>query len=152
MRHRNTFRKLGRNAEHRWAMLRTMVSQLITHERIETTVAKAKELRRVADHMIELGKEGTLHARRQAAAVVRGDEDVQKLFSSLALRYRERAGGYTRVLKSRIRTNDAAPMAWIEFVDRPEELRPCKPARAPPPPSNPLAPWLRAKLSGERWQ
>ncbi|GAQ85464.1 mitochondrial ribosomal protein L17 precursor [Klebsormidium nitens] len=129
--HRNAFRKLGRTSSHRWALLRTMVSQLIEHERIETTVAKAKELRRVADNMVTLGKEGTLHARRQAAAVVRGDEHVFKLFNDFAERYKEREGGYTRVLQTRDR-KDSAPMAYIEFVDRPGELVAAQPPRQQP--------------------
>eukprot|EP00271_Cylindrocystis_brebissonii_P011958 TRINITY_DN29996_c0_g1_i1.p1 TRINITY_DN29996_c0_g1~~TRINITY_DN29996_c0_g1_i1.p1 ORF type:complete len:168 (-),score=24.78 TRINITY_DN29996_c0_g1_i1:72-575(-) len=146
MKHRNAFRKLGRTSSHRWAMLRTMVSQLVEHERIETTVAKAKELRRVAENLVQLGKEGTLSAKRRAAAIVRGDEGLHKVFTHLALRYSERAGGYTRVLPTRIRTNDAAPMACIEFVDRPEQMRPCRPATPPPPPRAPTAPWLQFRF------
>lgn len=126
-------------------MLRTMVTQLLEHERIETTVAKAKELRRIADNVVQLGKEGTLAARREAAAIVRGDAALQKLFSQMATRYKDRAGGYTRVLPTRIRTGDAATMAYIEFVDRPNELRQSKPARAPPPERVPLPPWLQAR-------
>ncbi|KAK3245278.1 hypothetical protein CYMTET_45143 [Cymbomonas tetramitiformis] len=122
--------KLSRDAKHRWAMLRTMVSQLIYHERIETTLTKAKELRRVADKMVTLGKDGSLKARRKAASVVRGDEQVHKLFSVFAERYRERAGGYCRVLRTRVRQSDAAQMAYIEYVDRPGELRPPRPPKA----------------------
>eukprot|EP00850_Spirogloea_muscicola_P009571 SM000054S18057 [mRNA] locus=s54:121861:123346:+ [translate_table: standard] len=114
MKHRHSMRKLGRTSSHRWSMLRTMVSQLIEHERIETTVPKAKELRRVADNMVQLGKEGTLAARRRAAAVVRGDANLHKVFTELALRYQDRAGGYTRLLPTRVRQGDAAPMAFIE--------------------------------------
>ncbi|KAK9791381.1 hypothetical protein WJX73_007702 [Symbiochloris irregularis] len=127
MKHRVNFRRLSRGTAHRLSMLRTMASQLIRHERIETTVAKAKELRRYADHMVSLGKEGTLHARRQAAAVVRGDDVLHKLFTTMATRYRDREGGYTRILRTRIRQSDAAPMAFIEYVDRQGELRPAKP-------------------------
>lgn len=145
MRHRNAFRKLGRTSSHRWAMLRTMVTQLLEHERIETTVAKAKELRRVADNVVQLGKDGSLAARREAAAIVRGDAALQKLFSQMAARYKDRAGGYTRVLLSRVRTGDAATMAWIEFVDRPNELRQSKPPRAMPPERAPLPPWVQAR-------
>ena len=94
-------RKLGRNTAHRLAMLRTMCDQLIEHERIETTVAKAKELRRFADKMITLGKDGSLEARRRARAVLRTDESLIKLFGPLAERYREREGGYTRVQQTR---------------------------------------------------
>ncbi|KAL0332684.1 UNVERIFIED_CONTAM: 50S ribosomal protein L17, partial [Sesamum calycinum] len=92
----------------------TMVSQLVKHERIETTVAKAKEVRRLADNMVQLGKEGTLCAARQAAAFVRGDDVLHKLFTELAYRYKDRAGGYTRLLRTRIRVGDAAPMAYID--------------------------------------
>ncbi|TVU04165.1 hypothetical protein EJB05_50258 [Eragrostis curvula] len=108
------FRKLGRPYNHRLSMLRTMVSQLVKHERIETTVAKAKEVRRKADQMVQLGKEGTLDAARRAAEFVRGDDVVHKLFTELAYRYKDRAGGYTRLLRTRIRVGDAAPMAYIE--------------------------------------
>nr|CAB3474761.1 unnamed protein product [Digitaria exilis] len=123
------FRKLSRPASHRVSMLRTMVSQLVKHERIETTVAKvlhlafvrlferalvAKEVRRKADQMVQLGKEGTLDAARRAAAFVRGDDVVHKLFTELAYRYKDRAGGYTRLLRTKIRVGDAAEMAYIE--------------------------------------
>ncbi|CAI6010319.1 unnamed protein product [Closterium sp. NIES-65] len=136
MKHRNAFRKLGRASSHRWGLLRTMVSQLIQHERIETTVAKAKELRSVADRMVTLAKEGTLQSRREAAAVVRGKDVLQKLFYDLSERYKDRAGGYTRVLPTRTRVGDAAPMAYIEghrksirllHMDRPDELRRIRP-------------------------
>ncbi|GBG86372.1 hypothetical protein CBR_g41367 [Chara braunii] len=147
--HRVAFRKLGRTSSHRWSMLRTMVSQLIQHERIETTLPKAKELRRVADNVVQLGKEGTLAARRRAAAVVRTDEVLHKVFSELADRYRERAGGYTRVLATRIRQGDAATMAYIELIDRPNELRECRPPKTPPPERRPMAPWARSYLG--RW-
>ncbi|GJP65044.1 hypothetical protein CLOP_g21961 [Closterium sp. NIES-67] len=146
MKHRNAFRKLGRASSHRWGLLRTMVSQLIQHERIETTVAKAKELRSVADRMVTLAKEGTLQSRREAAAVVRGKDVLQKLFYDLSERYKDRAGGYTRVLPTRTRVGDAAPMAYIEYIDRPDELRRSRPPSVPPPPSEPQAPWLLSSL------
>ncbi|XP_078432066.1 uncharacterized protein LOC144703709 [Wolffia australiana] len=140
------FRKLGRPAAHRVSMLKTMVSQLVKHERIETTVAKAKEVRRLADRMVQLGKEGTTEAARQASAFVRGDDVMHKLFTELAYRYKERAGGYTRLLRTRIRMGDAAPMAYIEFVDRENELREAKPP-APSPPQRPAVdPWARSKI------
>ncbi|CAI9275439.1 unnamed protein product [Lactuca saligna] len=140
-------RKLNRPTGHRISMLRTMVSQLVKHERIETTVAKAKEVRRLADNMVQLGKEGTLCAARRAAAFVRGDDVIHKLFTELAYRYKDRAGGYTRVLRTRIRVGDAAPMAYIEFIDRENELRQSKPP-APQPPQRPaLDPWTRSQLS-----
>ncbi|KAK1306766.1 hypothetical protein QJS10_CPA10g00216 [Acorus calamus] len=143
-------RKLGRPTAHRLSMLRTMVSQLVKHERIETTVAKAKELRRVADQMVQLGKEGTLSASRRAAAFVRGDDVMHKLFTELAYRYKDRAGGYTRFLRTRIRVGDAAPMAYIEFVDRENELREAKPTNPQPPPRTPLDPWAKSRAS-QQW-
>ncbi|KAJ0979490.1 hypothetical protein J5N97_014964 [Dioscorea zingiberensis] len=141
------FRKLGRPAAHRVSMLRTMVSQLVKHERIETTVAKAKEVRRVADRMVQLGKEGTLAASRRAAAFVRGDDVIHKLFTELAYRYKDRAGGYTRLLRTRIRMGDAAPMAYIEFVDRENELREAKAPAPQPPQRTPLDPWTKSRAS-----
>jgi large subunit ribosomal protein L17 len=118
MRHRNAGRKLGRTSAHRWAMLRNLVTSLLEHEQIETTDAKAKEVRRVADRMITLGKRGSLHARRRALRVVRSREVTAKLFDELAPRFRERPGGYTRVLKVRRRIGDAAPLSLVELVDR----------------------------------
>ncbi|KFK25270.1 hypothetical protein AALP_AA8G090100 [Arabis alpina] len=140
------FRKLGRHAGHRMNMLRTMVSQLVKHERIETTVTKAKEVRRLADNMVQLGKEGSLCAARKAAGFVRGDDVIHKLFTELAYRYKDRAGGYTRMLRTRIRVGDAAPMAYIEFIDRENELRQSKPPTPQPPPRVPLDPWARSRL------
>ncbi|XP_024525288.1 uncharacterized protein LOC112344571 [Selaginella moellendorffii] len=147
MRHRVDHRKLGRTAEHRWAMLRTMVSQLIEHERIETTLAKAKEVRRLADKMITLGKAGTLSAIRRAGAVLRTDETVHKVFYKLAPRYADRHGGYTRVVQTRHRLGDKSMMAFLEFIDRPGELRPPKPPATPPPPREPILPWIKSKLA-----
>jgi large subunit ribosomal protein L17 len=95
------------------------VTSLLDHELIETTDPRAKELKRIADRMITLGKRGDLHARRQAASVIRTREVVSKLFGDLAERYKARPGGYTRVLKSRIRVGDAAPLSIVELVDRP---------------------------------
>ncbi|KAL9284547.1 putative ribosomal protein L17 [Arabidopsis thaliana] len=141
------FRKLGRPAGHRMSMLRTMVSQLVQHERIETTVTKAIEVRRLADNMIQLGKEGSLAAARRAAGFVRGDDVLHKIFTELAHRYKDRAGGYTRMLRTRIRVGDAAPMAYIEFIDRENELRQSKPATPQPPPRVPLDPWARSRLT-----
>ncbi|XP_022884490.1 uncharacterized protein LOC111401135 isoform X1 [Olea europaea var. sylvestris] len=146
------FRKLNRPTGHRMSMLRTMVSQLVKHERIETTVAKAKEVRRLADNMVQLGKEGSLCAARRAAAFVRGDDVLHKLFTELAYRYKcisnlERAGGYTRLLRTRIRVGDAAPMAYIEFIDRANELRQSKPPTPQPSQRAPLDPWTRSRLT-----
>ena len=112
--------KLGRTTSHRKAMLRTMVTSLLKHEKIQTTDMKAKELKKVADKMITLGKRGDLHARRQAAAYVREREIVGKLFGEMSERYKERAGGYTRVIKSGYRAGDNAPMSIIEFVQNAE--------------------------------
>ncbi|XP_066315351.1 uncharacterized protein [Miscanthus floridulus] len=144
------FRKLGRDYSHRLSLLRTMVSQLVKHERIETTLAKAKEVRRKADQMVQLGKEGTEHAARRAAAFIRGDDVVHKLFTELAYRYRDRAGGYTRMLRTKIRTGDASTMAYIEFVDRENELREPKPATPPPRQRVPLDPWTKSRAS-QQW-
>lgn len=141
------FRKLNRPTGHRMSMLRTLVSQLVKHERIETTVAKAKEVRRLADNMVQLGKDGSLSAARHAAAFVRGDAVIHKLFTELAYRYQNRAGGYTRLLRTRIRVGDAAPMAYIEFIDRENELRQSKPATPQPPQRTPLDPWTKSRLS-----
>jgi large subunit ribosomal protein L17 len=118
MRHRFGGRKLNRTSSHRKAMFSNMAASLLRHEQITTTLPKAKELRRVADKMITLGKRGNLHARRQAFAFLRDDASVSKLFDSLAERYKERNGGYTRVLKAGFRYGDCAPMAVIELVDR----------------------------------
>jgi large subunit ribosomal protein L17 len=120
MRHRNSGRKLSRSTSHRKALLRNMVTSLLDHERIQTTDAKAKELRGVTDRMITLGKRGDLHARRQALAVIRDKDVTAKLFSELADRYRERPGGYTRIIKAGRRAGDAAPVSIIELVDRSE--------------------------------
>ncbi len=113
MRHRLGKRKLNRTSSHRKAMFSNMVVSLLIHEQIKTTLPKAKEMRRIADKMISLGKRGTLHARRQAHAFLRDDAAVAKLFDGLAGRYTSRPGGYTRVLKAGFRYGDSAPMAVI---------------------------------------
>ncbi len=118
MRHQKAGRKLNRNSAHRKALFRNMVTSLLDHERIHTTDAKAKELRGLADRMITLGKRGDLHARRQALSVIRDKEVAAKLFGELADRYRDRPGGYTRVVKLGHRAGDAAPQSMIELVDR----------------------------------
>jgi large subunit ribosomal protein L17 len=120
MRHRKSGTVLGRSSSHRKAMFRNMVTSLLEHERITTTDAKAKALRGLADKMITLGKRGDLHAQRQAMKVIRSKAIATKLFSELAERYKERPGGYTRVIKLGNRTGDAAPVSIIELVDRPE--------------------------------
>jgi large subunit ribosomal protein L17 len=121
MRHRTGGRKLNRNSSHRKALFRNMVTSLLEHERITTTDAKAKELRGITDRMITLGKRGDLHARRQALSVIRSKEVAAKVFDELADRYRDRPGGYTRVIKVGHRHGDAAPVSIIELVDRPGE-------------------------------
>ncbi len=118
MRHGVAGRKLNVTSSHRLAMFRNMAVALIKHEQITTTLPKAKELRPVAERLITLGKRGGLHARRQAHAQLRDERIVAKLFTTIAERYRERTGGYCRVLKAGVRYGDAADMAVIELVDR----------------------------------
>ncbi len=118
MRHGVAGRKLGVTTSHRFAMFRNMAHALIKHEQITTTLPKAKELGPVAEKLITLGKRGTLHARRQAYAQLRDDVIVAKLFTVIAARYKDRHGGYTRVMKAGMRYGDAADMAVIELVDR----------------------------------
>ena len=118
MRHGLSGRKLGRTTAHRKAMFANMAAALIKHEQITTTLPKAKDLRRVVDRLITLGKRGNLHARRQAISVLQDAQLAQKLFGPLVERYATRSGGYTRVLKAGFRYGDAAPMAVIELVDR----------------------------------
>ncbi|MFT3974391.1 MAG: 50S ribosomal protein L17 [Amaricoccus sp.] len=118
MRHGHGYRKLNRTHEHRKAMFANMVSSLIEHEQIKTTLPKAKELKRIADKIITLGKRGDLNSRRIAQSELRQDAAVKKLFDTLAPRYKERSGGYTRVLKAGFRYGDASPMAIVELVDR----------------------------------
>ena len=123
MRHRNSGRKLNRSSSHRRAMFRNMATALLKHEQIKTTLPKAKELRPVVERMITLGKRGSLHSRRQALSFLQDEAIVRKLFDSLAERYEDRAGGYTRVLKAGFRYGDSAPMAYIELVDRDEDAK-----------------------------
>ena len=120
MRHRKSGRRLGRTSAHRKAMYRNMVTSLLEHERIQTTDSKAKELRRVAERMITLGKRGDLHARRRAMRVIRDKGVTAKVFDQLAERFRDRPGRYTRVVKLGNRVGDAAPLSVIELMDRPE--------------------------------
>ena len=122
MRHRVHTRKISRSPSHRVAMYRNLVTSLLEHERIETTDAKAKEVRRLADRMITLGKRGDLHARRQALSVIRTKDVTAKVFDQLAKRYENRPGGYTRVIKSRVRVGDAASMSVVELVDAFDDL------------------------------
>ncbi len=123
MRHRKGPRKLNRTSSHRKAMFANMSAALIKHEQIVTTLPKAKELRSIVDKLITLGKRGDLHARRQALSTIRDRALVEKMFSTLAERYADRPGGYTRVLKAGFRHGDNAPMAIIELVDRDEDAK-----------------------------
>ena len=118
MRHGNAHRKLNRTAEHRRAMWANMCAALIKHEQITTTLPKAKDLRPIVEKLVTLGKRGDLHARRQAIAQIRDVPMVKKLFEVIGPRYKDRNGGYTRVLKAGFRYGDSAPVAVIEFVDR----------------------------------
>lgn len=120
MRHRNSGRQLSRNSSHRAAMLRNLAASLLNHEVIKTTVPKAKELRRVAEPLITLAKTDSVHKRRIAFARLRDRDVVTKLFNELGPRYKERPGGYMRILKMGFRPGDNAPMALVELVDRPE--------------------------------
>jgi large subunit ribosomal protein L17 len=121
MRHRKAGRQLNRNSSHRKAMFKNMTASLIEHELIKTTLPKAKELRRVAEPLITMAKQDNVARRRQAFARLRDDAAVGKLFSELGPRYRERNGGYLRILKCGFRPGDRAPMAFVELVDRPAD-------------------------------
>ena len=118
MRHARGYRRLNRTHEHRKAMFANMAGSLIEHEQIKTTLPKAKEMKRIIEKLVTLGKRGDLHARRQAASQLKQDAYVAKLFDVLGPRYKDRQGGYVRVLKAGFRYGDMAPMAIIEFVDR----------------------------------
>jgi large subunit ribosomal protein L17 len=121
MRHSKAGKRLGRTTSHRIAMFRNMVTSFLTHERIVTTDAKAKELRPIAEKMITLGKQADLHAVRQAASYIRDKKTVTKLFSTIAPRYKDRPGGYTRIVKLGVRPGDAAHLSVIELVE--EEMK-----------------------------
>src|ERR1700755_2373883 len=123
MRHGKVHRKLNRTAEHRRAMFANMCASLIKHEQIVTTLPKAKELRPIVEKLVTLGKKGGLAMRRQALSELRDLEQVRKLFDRLATRYKDRQGGYTRIIKAGFRYGDNAPMAVIEFVDRGVEAK-----------------------------
>ena len=120
MRHRKSGRQLNRNSSHRNAMFRNMAVSLLNHEVIKTTLPKAKELRRVAEPLITMAKNDTVHKRRVAFSRLRDRATVSKLFNELGPRYKDRPGGYLRILKMGYRTGDQAPMAYVELVDRPE--------------------------------
>jgi len=123
MRHHKYGGKLGRTGAHRDAMFRNLVTSLLEHERVQTTDAKARQIRRIAERMITLGKRGDLHARRRAASLIRSREVTAKVFGTLADRFRARPGGYTRVLKLGRRLGDAAPLAIVELVEAPEPVK-----------------------------
>jgi large subunit ribosomal protein L17 len=120
MRHRKDGFKLGRRTAHRWALFRNLLTDLFRHERITTTEAKAKAIRGLADHMITLAKRENLHARRQVLAMVPDAEVVKKMFETVAARYADRNGGYTRIIHAGVRAGDGAPTVLLELVDRPE--------------------------------
>jgi len=129
MRHGKSGRRLGRTTSHREAMFRNLVTSFLNHEKITTTDAKAKEIRSVAEKMITLGKRGDLHSLRLAASYIREKSVVTKLFSTIAPRYKDRSGGYTRIVKLGIRQGDAAPVSLIELVE--EEMKPQKVRKQP---------------------
>jgi len=131
MRHNKSGRKLGRNSGHRNAMMRNMVTSLIEHGRITTTDSRAKELRKLVDRMITLGKRGDLHARRQVSAVIRTRQVVAKLFDQIGPRFKDRPGGYTRIIKLGSRLGDNAPQSIIELVEEEFTAKPKKAAPAP---------------------
>jgi large subunit ribosomal protein L17 len=135
VRHLKKGRQLGRQTKHRWALFRSLVTSLLEHERIETTEAKAKEIRGFTDRMISLGKRGTLPARRRALSFLRSKEVVAKLFSDVAVRFKTRPGGYTRTVKTRRRIGDGAELVAIELVTRPEATSNKKHASAAQSPS-----------------
>jgi large subunit ribosomal protein L17 len=141
MRHNKSGRRLGRNSSHRSAMMRNMTISLLNHEKIQTTDARAKELRKIAERMITLGKRGDLHARRQAYQALNDKKVVAKLFDMIGPRYKDRPGGYTRIIKLSPRLGDNAPQALIELVE--EEFTPrtrkAAPVAAAAPPATPAA-------------
>jgi|SRR5210317_284653 large subunit ribosomal protein L17 len=120
MRHRKSGRQLNRNSSHRKAMFQNMTVSLLNHEIIKTTLPKAKELRRVAEPLITMARSDSVHKRRVAFSRLRDSDTVTKLFNELGPRYKDRPGGYTRILKTGYRAGDNAPMAYIELVDRPQ--------------------------------
>jgi len=144
-------RQFGRNSSHRKAMFRSLVTSLIEHEKIETTEAKAKEIRGIAEKMITLGKKGDLHAKRMAMSFIRSRDVVAKLFTDVAGRVANREGGYTRIVKTRVRYGDSAPMAVLELVDKPGEVykAPSKKKAAPKPKAEPKAKKEKAKAVEE---
>ena len=126
MRHLKSGRQLSRNSAHRWALMRNLITALLREEKIQTTDPKAKELRRWVDRVITLGKQGSLHARRQALSIVQDKAVVRKLFDTIGPRFKDRPGGYTRIIKIGIRRGDAAQMAVIELVGADSEKQASK--------------------------
>lgn len=122
MRHRKDYRKLGRTTSHRLMMLRNMVTDLFRHERIETTLAKAKELRRFAEKLITLGKQGDLEAKREVLKYVMDKSIMRKLFSEIAPRYKDRQGGYVRIYRAGFRKGDGAPLSIVELIPKEEKV------------------------------
>ena len=123
MRHAKGYRRLNRTSEHRKSMFANMAGSLIEHEQIKTTLPKARELRRIVERLVTLGKKGDLHARRRAASRLKQNAHVVKLFEIIGPRYKDRSGGYVRIMKAGYRYGDMAPMAVIEFVDRDEDAK-----------------------------
>ena len=117
MRHVKGYRKLGRETAHRKAMLRNLATSFLEHGRVSTTVTRAKEVRKIVEKLITLGKRGDLHARRQVESVLYSSETSKRVFTDLATRFKDRAGGYTRIVKTGIRSGDSAPMVNLELVD-----------------------------------
>ncbi|HYC21970.1 MAG TPA: 50S ribosomal protein L17 [Candidatus Bathyarchaeia archaeon] len=130
MRHLKAGRKLGRSSSHRSSLYRNLVAELMTHDRIRTTDQKAKEVRRFADRMVTLGKDGTLAARRRALAFIRDRKAVKRLFDDVAKRFADRHGGYTRIVKLGVRHGDAASLSMIELTGTSEEVAPAKKRRS----------------------
>lgn len=153
MRHLKTGRKLGRTSSHRKALFRNMVTSLFEHERIQTTDAKAKDVRRVAEKLITLGKRGDLGSRRQALSYIHDKGVVHKLFTEIAEKYKERPGGYTRIMKLGNRRGDNAPISILELVQETYAPRPAKkkpdPAVAKPQPEVDEVPAVEAVGAGE---
>lgn len=129
MRHLKSGRKLSRSPSHRWALIRNLVTSLLRNEKIQTTDPKAKELKRWADRVISLGKQGGLHARRQALAIVQDKAVVRKLFDSIGPRFKDRPGGYTRIIKIGSRRGDCAPISLVELVAGADSAAQGAPAR-----------------------
>ncbi|WP_429886632.1 50S ribosomal protein L17, partial [Geoalkalibacter halelectricus] len=149
MRHNKAGRTLGRNSSHRRAMLRNMVTSLLDHDRITTTDARAKELRKLADKMITLGKRGDLHARRQALQVIQDRKVVAKLFDRIGPRYQDRPGGYTRIIKLGTRAGDNASLSIIELVEEEFTPRPRKVAAVESVASAPAAATAAPEVAAE---